>query len=397
MVDTPTAGPNPQPKEPSVAAVAPDENGLRPPDGPESVEALEEALAAARIRLQERLAGEIETQRYDLEKLKAEYEQRHTEANAMVAQANETAARVLREANEASEQVRREASESADHTRREATEASERMLHEASEASERKLREASEVSERMLREATENARVTLSQAQETANALLTRLRDQAGSFLPVAAAEVERVEKALASSRAGSKGGKTATPPQSADGKAAATPQSEGGKTGATPESEQTTQADKEGPSRWIRSALKGRAGGQSGTSEAEAGSPSGPASPAHENDASRPAAAATEPAIEAVVTRLVVHPLVGINTRIRIKDRFEEIPGIQAIKLGPTGDESFELLVIHPREAKVLESVLAVDPDEILLREQKAGYLEVELKGLGWVEEPTEAGMPSV
>jgi hypothetical protein len=83
----------------------------------------------------------------------------------------------------------------------------------------------------------------------------------------------------------------------------------------------------------------------------------------------------------------MVVHPLVGAATRTRIKDRFEALPGIQAIKLGPAGDDSFELLAIHPREAKVLENVLAIAPDEIILQEQKVGYLELELKDLGWVD----------
>ena len=105
-----------------------------------------------------------------------------------------------------------------------------------------------------------------------------------------------------------------------------------------------------------------------------------------------RPESTASEPAVQALVTRLIVHPLVGANTRSRIKDRFEEIPGVQAVKLGPTGDASFELLVIHSRETQVLDSILAAAPDEIVLKDQKVGYLELELKDLGWVEKWAEA-----
>ena len=96
---------------------------------------------------------------------------------------------------------------------------------------------------------------------------------------------------------------------------------------------------------------------------------------------------AATERGSEAMVTRMVVRPLVGMNTRSRVKDKLEALPGVQAVKLGPIGDDSFEVLVIHSREVKLVDKVTAIAPEEIVLREQKVGYLELELKNLDWVE----------
>jgi cell division septum initiation protein DivIVA len=193
-------------------AASPNGNGRQGANAPESVEALEEALATARLRLQERLAGEIDEQRRELERLQAEYQKLHKESDAMVAQANETATRVLREASTASDQVLGEANDAAERTTREAMEAAERTMREASDAAELKLHEAAGASERMLREANENARATLSQAHEIANTLLTRLRDEAGSFMSVAADEVERVEKAIGATGS-AKGGKLAAAP----------------------------------------------------------------------------------------------------------------------------------------------------------------------------------------
>jgi hypothetical protein len=345
MLDTATVMDNNHPNDPTPPEPA--KNGSA-----DSVEALEEALASARLRLQERLAGEIEAQRHELDRLKTESEQRRTETNAMVAQANETAARVLREANEAAEKLHHEATEAADHLRDEAKAAAERVEREAAQAAERSVREAKE-----------SATSVLSQAQEAAQMMLNRVREQADNFFAFAATEVETVEQMLASME----------------------PESDGQRSAAPRENGQSRPADKDRPSRWIRSALKGRPTASSASTPEPESAPT-PAT------ATEPATAT--PTTEAMVTRVIVRPLVGANTRTRIKERFEAIPGIQAVKLGPSGDESFELLVIHPREAKVRDSVLAVAPDEIELKEQKVGYLEIQLKDLGWVEQPTEAAV---
>jgi len=141
---------------------------------------------------------------------------------------------------------------------------------------------------------------------------------------------------------------------------------------------------DKDGPSKWIRSALKGRGAAGSGDEQ-----PSDQTASKERASEAKPQPVDKTPdkPSEAMVTRMVVRPLVGANTRARIKDLLEELPGVQAVKLGPIGDESFEVLVIHPREAKVKDNMLALAPDEIVLKDQKVGYLEIELKDLSWVE----------
>lgn len=356
MLDTPIANPNHR-KEPATMPPPGDDNDLRSPDGQDSVEALEEALATARVRLQERLAGEIEAQRRELERLKADYDARSAESNAMMARANETAARVLRESAEAAAKAQQEATEAAEHIRR-----------EANEAAEQTRREASEAADHLQREATQAAARTLSEAREAARILLTRLRDGADVFCTMAATEIETME----------------------------TLTSDGPKSEVQTAARERTPgkpAEKEGPSRWLRSPLKGRGAGASSAADTENSSPS--ASPDGDG-AGEIVSAASEPPAQAIVTRLIVHPLVGANTRSRIQDRLEEIAGVQAVKLGPTGDESFELLIIHSREARVPDSVLAVAPDEIVLRDQKAGYLEIELKNLDWVEQAAEAASRS-
>ena len=83
-----------------------------PPDLPpadESVEALEEALEAARLRLQRRLADEIEHQRAESDRLKKYCEQIRAEAITMQEQANETAARIVAEARQTEAQILDEA------------------------------------------------------------------------------------------------------------------------------------------------------------------------------------------------------------------------------------------------------------------------------------------------
>ncbi len=309
---------------------------ISPPAAGESVEALEEALAAARARLQHRLADDIEAKQREIELLRQESDGLRSEASTILAQANETAERMLRETNETTQQALREATDAAEQLRRGANEAADqtrRQVNEAAEQVRREAEEKNEAAERCLLEARESAAAMLARAEEAADTMLTRVRGFADTFFTGAAAEMQVLHEAIA-----------------ANDVRAEVPQS------AVSEERQSKSAEKDGPSKGAR-------------------------------ERSQPAPTVSEHAAEAVVTRMVVHPLVGANTRSRIKERFESLPGIQAVKLGPAGDETFELLVIHSREATVLESVLAVAPKEIVLKDQKVGYLELELKDLGWVE----------
>lgn len=121
------------------------------PPAEESVEALQEAMDAARLRLQQRLSDEIGHQRAESDRLRRECEQLRAEASTMEAQAKETAARIVAEARE--------------------TEA--RML---------------------------------GQAQQTVDAMLTRLRDGAGTLLERAATEIGAVQEAILAARSAAGG-----------------------------------------------------------------------------------------------------------------------------------------------------------------------------------------------
>jgi F0F1-type ATP synthase membrane subunit b/b' len=356
-LDTPTASPNGDGKDPEVTRRAADV--ARPAaGGGDSVEALEEALASARVRLQERLANEIEAQRHELDRLQQQCEQMRKDAEATVAKANETAQQVMHEANDTAEKTRREAHEGADQMRREANEAAEKAHQEAEEATQR-MHQADETAERIVHEARDSAQRMLAHARDTATALLSRLRDHADTFLADATAEVASLQVSLG--------------PRPA----AAEPAAPSTTNGADSRSE-----EKDGPTRWIRSALKNKSAPANPTPNEE----QSPDRAEKSGDNESPPAAA-QSAGEAAVTRMIVRPLVGGNTRARIKDKLEGMPGIKAVKLGPIGDESFEVLIIHPREVQVAEGVLGLAPDEIVLKEQKVGYLEIELKDLGWVE----------
>lgn len=309
---------------------------ISPPAAGESVEALEEALAAARARLQQRLADDIEAKQGEIEQLRQESDRLRSEASNILSQANEKAERMLRETNETTQKALREGNEAAERVRREANEAADQTRRQVNEAAEQVRREASEkneAAERSLQEAKESAVAMLARAHEAAETMLTRVRDFADTFFTGAAAEMQVLHDAIAADdiRAEASEVKSA-------------------------EEAQPKSTEKDGPSKGAR-------------------------------ERSQPAPPASADAGEAVVTRMVVHPLVGANTRSRIKERFEQLPGVQAVKLGPAGDETFELLIIHRREAKVLESVVAVAPKEIVVKEQKVGYLELELKDLSWVE----------
>ena len=358
MLDTPTASPNGDGKDPEVARRAADV--ARPAaGGGDSVEALEEALASARVRLQERLANEIEAQRRELDRLQQECEQMRKDAEGTVAKANETAQQVMHEANDTAEKSRREAHEGADQARREANEAVEKAHQEADEATQR-MHQADETAERIVHEARDSAQRMLAHARDTSTALLSRLRDHADTFLADATAEVESLQINLGPR------------PASAERESPFTT------SGADSKSE-----EKEGPSRWIRSALKNKNAPSVNSTPDEEQAPARAERPGGDE----PPPATAQSTGEAAVTRMIIRPLVGGNTRTRIKDKLEGLPGIKAVKLGPIGDESFEVLVIHPRETQVVESVLGLARDEIVLKEQKVGYLEIELKDLGWVE----------
>src|SRR5438067_12929736 len=101
----------------------------------ESIEELQAALDSARVRLQQRLVEEIEQHRAEAEQLKKQVEQMRAEAESIIAQAQETAARVIAEAKHTEAQ-------------------------------------------------------TLQQTQQQVDGLLSRLSDRAGSFLERAASEI---------------------------------------------------------------------------------------------------------------------------------------------------------------------------------------------------------------
>ena len=311
---------------------------MSPGTANDSVEALEEALASARVRLQERLADDIEAKRREVEQLRAECDRLRAEATTVLTQANESAERMVHEAKEATERALEESNDAAERVRQEASSAADRMREEASSAA-----------ERMLREATDTAGTTLARAQEIAQTMLTRVQECATGFLMEATAEMAALQSAVTS---------------------------DGGRADAAARApEEAIEAHKEAPARPV---AKGR------SPEAGAASPKASAEAAGEGNQ---ATAAAERGPEAVVTRMVVRPLVGMNSRSRIKEKIEAIDGIQAVKPGPIGEESFELLVIHPREVKLVDRVVAAAPKEIVVREQKAGLIELELKDLDWVE----------
>jgi len=118
------------------------------PPGDDSIEALQAQLESARQRLQQRVTAEIEQHRTEAEQLRKNVEQLRGEADGIVTQAHETAARIIAEAKET--QAR-----------------------------------------------------TLEQTQRQVDSLLTRLSDKAGSFLERAAAEINGVQQAIAAARSG--------------------------------------------------------------------------------------------------------------------------------------------------------------------------------------------------
>jgi hypothetical protein len=230
----------------------------------ESVEALQETIAAAHQRLQQRLTEEIEQQRQEANRLRQEVERAKGEADAVLARANETAAKVTGDAKKEAD----------------------RLVAEAGEA----------------------AALKLSQAHETASAMLSRLRDQAGSLFATAAEEMEAVQLAIV--------------------------------------------------------AIQNAANAAQGDSRA-----------ANDNGAG-----------ESVVTRLTVRPNVDADQRARIGDRFDAVSGIDGVKLGEAGEDSFDLLLIHGRDANVAGNLIAVAPEAIRVTAQKPGTIELEVSSLDWL-----------
>jgi hypothetical protein len=127
----------------------------RPPLAAETdtIEALQEKIAAAHQQLQQRLNEELEQQREEATRLRQEVERAKGEAEAVLARANETVDRVTADAQKEAD----------------------RMIAEAGEAAARKL----------------------SEAHATASAMLSRLRDQAGTLFATAAEEMEAVQLAI--------------------------------------------------------------------------------------------------------------------------------------------------------------------------------------------------------
>ena len=296
--------PNNHARDDAVDEVRRAEEGIASAPHGESVEALEEALAAARARLQERLAVDVEAQRRDLAELQRESERFRADAEATVGQANQTAQQVLRDVHHAAERMRQEAAEGA---------------------------------ERVMREAEAKAERTMADATRTASTMLERVLEHADRFLSSAANDLETLRAETASPR----------------------------DTGEDAEEAAEEEED-------VGTRLMDAPGGDPTEAQDTAGRAPG------------------------IVTRVVVRPLVGANTRSRIKERLEALPGVQAVKLGPLGAESFEVLLVHPREARVKEHFLALSPEQIVLKDQKVGYLEIELKDVDWVEVAVPNGAPA-
>ena len=328
----------------AAEAVLMAEQRIASPASGDSVEALEEALAAARTRLQERVAADIQNQHAELARLQKESERIRADSDATVATATETAQRLLHEAIEAAVKMR----------------------HEANEAAERMRQGATESADQIMREANDSAARTLSHAEELATSMLAHLREHADAFLAGATTEIDTFRR-----------GMTSEAPHAAETEARPVPADD-----ATVAADANAKSEeKDSPSKWLRSPLRGRG------SAASSDEPVAEQRPSKDQSEAKPEPQNPGKPGEAMVTRMILRPMVGGNTRNRIKERLEGLPAVQAVKLGPVGDESFEVLVIHPREAKVKDNVLALAPDEILLKDQKVGYLEIELKDLGWVE----------
>jgi dsDNA-specific endonuclease/ATPase MutS2 len=233
---------------------------------PDSIESLQETIAAAHQRLQQRLMEEIEQQRDEAVRLRQEVERAKHEAETILARASEAAARLT------------------DDAKREA--------------------------DRVVAAAGEEAARKLAQAHDTASAMLGRLRDQAGSLFATAAEEMESVQLAIVAI--------------------------------------QNARKPDQGP--------VGKAASDSGTGES-------------------------------VVTRLVVRPSFDAAHREMIGERFDSVPGVEGVKLGEAGDESFDMLLIHGRDANVADNLIALDPEAIRLVSHRPGAIELEVTNLDWLE----------
>jgi hypothetical protein len=230
------------------------------PSADESVEALEEALEAARLRLQQRLAGEIEHQHTESDRLKKHCELLRAEAITMEEQAKETAARIVADARRAEAQL-------------------------------------------------------LAEARQVADAIQIRLHNRVGTFLEGAAEELAAAQDLIVAAR-----------------------------------------------------------------------SPAEVASNSVESKRTEPSAVD-----ERVVTRLIVRPAVPTDLRMRLKERIERLPGIDAALLGAVDEESFEMLLAHEHKASVLDSLGELAPEQLRLTARHEGRLEFELAGVEWLRSPGE------
>ena len=244
------------------------------------------------------------------------------------------ASSILAEATESAERILHETNDTTQRVLHEAREAAGQIRTEAMEAADQIRTEATEAADQVRHQATadaEDMRREAAQKIEMANSLLSRVRGLADDFLATSAAEV-----------------------QSLGGGDAVNEQRDG--------EPQVREASEEPP--------EGARMDVDDPEPADEGEPVG------------------DDANQAAITRMVIHPLVGTDSRNRVKERFERLSEIKAVKLGAVNDDCFELLIIHQRDAKILDSVVGIAPRKITLKQQKAGYIELELKEIDWLDE---------
>ena len=92
-----------------------------------------------------------------------------------------------------------------------------------------------------------------------------------------------------------------------------------------------------------------------------------------------------SRPNDERVVTRLIVHPRVPTEFRLRFKERIKQLPGIDVALLSAVDEDSVEILLAHEREASVLDNPIGMTPEQIRLRARHVDRLELELGGVDW------------
>ena len=112
--------------------------------------------------------------------------------------------------------------------------------------------------------------------------------------------------------------------------------------------------------------------------------------SPASTRETKIPAALAEEPSDEKMVTRLTVRPSLSAEDRVRFKERVEGLPDIYAVLFGAVDDESFEMLIAHEQSATIPDALLALAPNDLTVKDQREGSLEIQVSGTDWLRAET-------